>query len=92
MTMIFKNREQVQDYLDDIELELLQGAGVDNWEGYSIAYENEGDSESFLDALYAAGVDNWEWYGEALSKFGDYVDYLGSKDYGLPVLEFAEWK
>lgn len=87
----------IQEYLDQTELRLLQFGGVDNWSYYGEALQDAGitddstDSE-ILNALETGGVDNWSWYGEARGEFPFYEDYVREADEdGQKFLSYDEW-
>lgn len=76
--------------LDDLKFQLLHEGGVDNWDGYSEAADEDG--EITLNGLLNAGVDNWTWYDESLGNLGEYDEYLseipdGSTDY----VPYSDW-
>lgn len=54
-------------------LAALYAAGVDNWDGYSLAMatlKTDASDEDILDALISYGVDNWEGYEYAQDLMG----------------------
>lgn len=83
--MKFENDLAVQKHLDNVELDLLESGGVDNWISYQ--YVESVD----LDGLYAAGVEQWEFYLDALDGFGEYADYVWEQhDAGENVVGFHD--
>lgn len=81
----------IDDYLDDLELDLLQAGGVDNWDGYDYAIDIRDQQDiDLLNALYQAGVDNWEFYDESLGDFSDYSDYVHAVGYE-DALGYDDW-
>lgn len=79
-----------QQILDDTELQLLHDSGVDNWDWYSEAADEDG--EVTLDGLRNAGVDNWDWYDESLEDLGEYDEYLsGLPDGSTDYVSYFDW-
>lgn len=66
--------------LDELCLDILERAGVDEWALYGSAMariaDNETNAGPVLNALKALGVEGWSGYSESLDMYMAYCTYL----------------